>query len=275
VRSDMMWEDAGYNPPSQGVITRMHSQINAGNIPRMETSLAQRIEQRRKELDLSEAEVTRRGQLQKDTLRDLRRGKRQTVTSETLAKLAKALETTTELLAGSYTSNVTVKENRVAGRAQPDISIVAEIEDHLSRTPSNTRQVPLMGTAAGSIIHHDFQGTEMMSRPIDWLPCPPALLTVPDIYAVYVTGDSMSPMHAHGDIRFVNPHRPSNPGDTVIVETSNYEDDHGQAYIKILERRTGERLILRQLNPLATVEIPMLVVKSIHRVLTTGELFGR
>lgn len=132
--------------------------------------------------------------------------------------------------------------------------------------------VPVLGTAAGSIVDK-IEGMNI-EGPVDFVERPHALRRARDLYAIYVTGDSMSPMHRHGELRFVHPHRVARPGDTVVVHTRNHDNDPGQHYIKILERRTAQALYCRQINPDALLEIPGKFVISVHRVLTLNEIFG-
>ena len=132
--------------------------------------------------------------------------------------------------------------------------------------------IPVMGTAAGAIVGK-VEGMNI-DGPVDYVERPHALRFARDLYAIYVSGDSMSPMHSHGDLRFVHPHRATRPGDTVIVSTQHHENDPGQHYIKILVRQTADTLHCRQLNPEAEFAVPTKFVKSIQRVLTMNEVFG-
>ncbi|MBA5778222.1 helix-turn-helix transcriptional regulator [Stappia sp. F7233] len=136
-----------------------------------------------------------------------------------------------------------------------------------------SRDVPVIGTAAGSIIRKDFEGM-LIEEPIEYVRRPPALTSARDLYAVYVTGESMEPEHGPGVLRFVHPHRQPLIGDTVIAVTRAHDDDPGQAYIKRLKKRTAEHLVLEQHTPHAFIEIPLKYVISLHKVLTTNELFG-
>ncbi|MCB1516103.1 MAG: S24 family peptidase [Hyphomicrobiaceae bacterium] len=143
--------------------------------------------------------------------------------------------------------------------------------------PKGPATVPVMGTAQGSILpigdNGGFEGFLIDMTPIQWARMPDGLANQRDIYAIFVEGDSMDPMHPPGTIRFVQPHRPPAPGDTVIVQTKHWEHEPGQAYIKIYRRRGGGKLILEQINPRAIVEIPLEFVTAIHRVATDNDLF--
>lgn len=60
-----------------------------------------------------------------------------------------------------------------------------------------------------------------------------------------------------------------------MVVTAKYSDDGPyESFIKHLVRRTGERLIVQQLNPPATIEFDMRFVASVHKVMTMNDLFG-
>jgi phage repressor protein C with HTH and peptisase S24 domain len=137
------------------------------------------------------------------------------------------------------------------------------------------KDVPVLGSAAGSVIADAFESIRIAhGEPVDYVRRPPALASVPDAYAIYVTGDSMYAMHGHGDLRFVHPHRPVRPGDSVVVMTRHWDNDPGQGYIKIFRRRSGDKVVLSQLNPEMTIEIPAKYVVSIHKVLDMNDLFG-
>lgn len=130
--------------------------------------------------------------------------------------------------------------------------------------------IPVMGTAAGSIIG----AFKLETGVIDYVRRPPALATARDIYAIFVEGESMSPEHKPGDLRFVNPHRPVMIGDSVIVQVKTNEHDPVEAYIGHLAKRTAEHVFIGKLNPVSTVRLSRGTVKAIHKVLTMNDLFG-
>ncbi|MBI4921886.1 MAG: XRE family transcriptional regulator [Devosia nanyangense] len=231
----------------------------------MPNPLIERIEKRLAELNLTPRAASLRVSTNADLIRGiLRAGDEANPTQETIDKVATVLGVSREWLLGNDD-----KPPPPAGdvRFAPDI-----------RLPSwNTmpKDVPVWGTAAGSLIDHNIEGFHLFSgEPIDRVRRPPALANVPDAYAIYVSGDSMYPMHPPGELRFVHPHRPAAAGDTVIVSTRHWETDPGQGYIKLYRRRKGDMIVLEQLNPGATIEIPVKYVVSVHRVLNMNELFG-
>lgn len=72
----------------------------------------------------------------------------------------------------------------------------------------------------------------------------------------------------------MHPGRPPQPGDTVVVVTRTWDNDPGQAYIKIYRRRAAGHYHLEQINPPATFKVPEQYVVSIHKVPTLNELYG-
>ena len=184
--------------------------------------------------------------------------------ADTLAKVALALQVPADWLLDGETATASDIPASAKHQQRPSTRIAA-------RHP--LPDVPVMGTAHGSIVSSGVEGT-IIDGPIDYVRRPPALEQAKDIYAIYVSGDSMAPAHNPGDLRFVHPHKACRPGDTVIVQTRAHAGDPGQAYIKRLTKRLPGKILLEQLNPPASLEIPTDFISRMHRVLTTNELFG-
>lgn len=136
--------------------------------------------------------------------------------------------------------------------------------------PDLPRDVPVLGVAAGSVSG----AVHLTEGPVDWVRRPPALAGVPDVYAIYIKGDSMEREHRDGDLRFVHPHRPAHVGDTVVVQTRDAAHRPLQTWIKYLKRRSEAAIVLEQSNPPATYEFKAKTVVAVHKVLTMNELFG-
>lgn len=130
------------------------------------------------------------------------------------------------------------------------------------------RDIPVFGTAAGSV-----QGAIAISgEVIDWLRRPPGLRGARDAYALYVTGVSMEPKYATGDIIFVHPHRPMRSGDIAVIQT--IEGGEVQSWLKQYMRTTETEVLARQFNPPDDVKFDRSKVQAIHRVMTMNELLG-
>lgn len=232
----------------------------------MQTGTTAKILARLEELHLNPRSASLKVSTNPDLFRNvIRQGDEANPTSETIEKMAEALQVGPEWF---------VMPDAAAGRPG---ALPTEVKHANVRVPPNHElpmDIEVLGTAAGSLIEGQFEGFQLQGESIDRVRRPPGLANVPSAYAIYVTGDSMWPMHSPGDLRFVHPARPAAPGDTVIVQTRHWEGDPGQGYIKILRRRKGDVLVLEQLNPPATIEIPVRYVVSVHRVPTMNELFG-
>lgn len=132
------------------------------------------------------------------------------------------------------------------------------------------QDVPVYGTAAGSA-KGAFQLEDAI---IDRVRRPPGLIGAADVYAIYVMGDSMEPMIAAGELRFVHPHRPVQVGDVVILQVRDGKNEPIQAYIKKLVRRTDGKVVLKQFNPERELTFDAKSVVALHKVLTMNDLFG-
>lgn len=231
----------------------------------MASIMITRIQERLNALNLSPRAASLRVGTNPDLIRGiLRAGDEANPTADTLRKIAGVLQVTEAWLRGESDTPPLL-----------GIPEAKRVPLPVAVDEAMPRDLPVWGTAAGSVIDNKIEGFHMFSgEPIDYVRRPPALARVRDAYAIYVTGDSMEPMHSNGDLRFVHPHRPVTAGDTAVVQTRNWESDPGQGYIKLFRRRKAETLVLEQLNPRATIEVPLKHVESMHRVLTTNDLFG-
>lgn len=229
-----------------------------------QSPLVQRILERLDDLQVSPTALSLRVSDNKDLLRDILNGRTRNPRADTMRKLAEALETTVEWL---MEGDGAATPPTIVGRPVSNARIV-ELKPPALATLR--RDVPVMGTAAGSLGGaFQFEGGV-----IDYVARPPALAGAKNVYAMFIEGTSMCPEHNPGDLRFIHPDRKVGVGDSVVV-TAKYSDDGPyESFIKHLVRRTGERLIVQQLNPPATIEFDMRFVASVHKVMTMNDLFG-
>jgi len=249
----------------------------------------QRIQSRMAELGLTEYAVKR--ELKTDIVRSIRvgleRGTQIGVSTRTIRKLAPVLRTSPEwLLTGEGAKDTGISRETLlgdpTGMPKAPLEVVFPSSEHSNvetaevETPQFStfpRDVPVLGTAAGSIIRK-VEGFALEHEVVDYVRRPPAIANRRDVYALYISGISMEPMHAHGDLRFIDPRQRPQIGDSVIVVTRTHDSDPGQAYIKILAKRTPSAVVLKQLNPEAIIEIPEKFILQMHRVMTMNDLFG-
>lgn len=237
-----------------------------------------RIMRRIAALGLSESAVGVQAGLSRDVIRSIRRGiesgRQRGVSTDTIQRIAPVLCTSAEWLVSGIGPEVAEPEQpNMPTIPLPEGSEVLPAAVDLPLRNAYRTDLPVLGTAAGSIIRH-VDGFRLEHEVIDLVRRPPALANNNQAYAIFVVGDSMAPKHMPGDLCFVDPQERPQIEDSVIVQTRNHDDDPGQAYIKVLRKRTASHLVLQQYNPLATIEIPIQYVVAIHRVLTVKDLFG-
>jgi SOS-response transcriptional repressor LexA len=157
----------------------------------------------------------------------------------------------------------------------PGLPGQTEIElENAAELPGNNafqRDLPVYGVAVGgSQGDFSFNGTV-----VDYVRRPPMLMKIGNAFGVYVIGDSMSPRFDHGDLVFVHPGRPPQPGNDVIVELHGEHGAPGPCYIKRLVRRSADRVQLAQFNPPRDdIAIEAAHIKAVYRILTAGEIMG-
>lgn len=258
------------------------------------SNLKRLVEARLRVTNSNAFDAARRGGLTRTFIDDILRERKMTVRGDSIEQLAKALYVTPhdihDAMVGMW--NETWEDDSLVPDFRSDELPLIEGERHpvetrlyydnvraylsprrLERGAPN-RLVPIMGTALGSIIGGAFSGTNISDEAIDYVPCPPALLAAANVFAAFVAGESMRPMHQPGDLVFYSPHRMPLPGDTVVVETKAWSGNPAQAYIKTLRAQRDGAIILEQLNQPATIEIPLSAVSRYSRVFKTRELFG-
>ncbi len=103
------------------------------------------------------------------------------------------------------------------------------------------------------------------------VPAPPAIARVRDAYAVYVVGESMQPRYDPGEIVFVDPNRPVNPGHYVVAQIAGEGGEGPVGYIKRFLGRDSRQLRLEQFNPKKILTFPLKSVISVDRILMSGD----
>lgn len=137
--------------------------------------------------------------------------------------------------------------------------------------PSPTRpskMIPVYGQAVGGVDgRYIFNGSVL-----DYVVCPPSLEGVPNAYAVYIDGESMSPRYRPGETVWVHPHKPARRGDDVIVQIHpNDESEPPYGFVKELVGWAGDRLVLKQHNPSGELSFSRIDVVSVHPIVFSGK----
>lgn len=158
--------------------------------------------------------------------------------------------------------------------AQPRIELAQQVAAALNVTPDEVlgikigsekidaawRQMPLYGAVQGGI-GHDITD---LSDAIDAIDTPSWLASVPDAYAVFVSGTSMRPRFNPREVLYVHPGRPCREGDYVVVQLAANGNTH--AIVKQFVEITDTHVVLRQHNPDRNLNYPRNEVAAIHVV---------
>jgi SOS-response transcriptional repressor LexA len=208
-----------------------------------------------------------------DLIRDAKR-KQRLPKGDNLASLAEALGTTVDWLMHGSPSEVA---SEVA---------FADASLRWQGFPGGRRNetLPVLGTAhGGTVIHPDVDGAEAdveqtlfePTQVVRYIIRPPALTGVQEAYAVYVQGDSMDPRYRPGDMAVVDPRKPPQIGDDVIVQmSSNGDDEISCILIKTLARRSATFVELIQYNPPLRFRVDVRRVRRLHRIMTQSDMLG-
>lgn len=148
--------------------------------------------------------------------------------------------------------------------------------------PSERRgTVPIYGTALGAALDFDsvcIEQTQLdQSDVIGYARRPAALEGRMEIYAVYIQGSSMAPRFQEGEMALVDPKRPPQIGDDVLVFLRSPEDDGERitaCLIKRLVRRTAQYVELEQFTPATTFRVSNDMVAGVQRVIPWSELLA-
>jgi phage repressor protein C with HTH and peptisase S24 domain len=141
----------------------------------------------------------------------------------------------------------------------------------LSHVPAWTRDVPILGIGACG----EDGVFELNGQTVGYSRRPPRLLGSRDVYALYITGQSMEPWREEGELVYVHQHQPATINDYVVVQLHpKAEGEPPAAYIKRLVKRTPGELRLLQYNPRKEIVVPMKKVLSVHRIIDWSELLG-
>lgn len=216
--------------------------------------IAHRIAQRLHDLGKSERQASLEANLSDSFIRNIRLGRSVNPRIDTLKRLAVSLETNVGWLLGSekQEDNNIEKSNVVWRR---DIKL-----------DSKTKKIAVYGNAIGG----ENGAFELNGTKLYEVMCPPKLSSCAGAYAIEISGNSMSPRYAEGEIAYIDPMHAVNRGDYVVVQIVSEDSEELHAYIKKYLFKTAKELVLEQLNPPKRISFPLKRVTSIHYVVMAG-----
>lgn len=174
-----------------------------------------------------------------------------------------------------------------AGAAQPALpatdaaTLAAPSMDF--RPQHMPKDVPVLGAAMGHDQQFGGSGdplivemTEIdLDDTVDFVRRPIGISGRKDVYALYISGISMEPRFAPGELVYVDSRREPSTGDDVIIQLKNGSGDRIVcALVKRLVRRTASYVELEQFNPAGTFRLPVERIVKTHRIIPWVELLG-
>lgn len=228
------------------------------------SDLAQRINERLKVVGLTANAASLQATGNISTIPNILNGRSKNPRIDTLEKIAKVLRCRVEWLRTG--------EGDPERDASPRPNEVSRAEVPYPNRDSGPRDVPVLGTAAGSELGKG--AFQLSTDVVEYVMRPQGLLTVRDCYALYVEGESMSPKFEPGDLVFINPHRKPRPGDYVIIQEPDSRRGEAQAFIKQLVAITTTQIKTKQLNPPDNITFIIRPGVMVHRVMLPNDLYG-
>lgn len=111
--------------------------------------------------------------------------------------------------------------------------------------------------------------------PIDYTRRGPGIQRLSGVFAVYISGDSMSPWKESGQLVYVDPHRPVSINDYILIELRPDGDgEPPRAYIKRLVRRSASSVTVKQFSPEKTFDLPTKDIMSLRYILSQDDILG-
>lgn len=157
--------------------------------------------------------------------------------------------------------------------------------------PELARDIPVLGTAEGAAEPVDANGNHgghaatveamelLVGEVIERKARPTSLIGRREIYALYVSGDSMAPRFERGELVYVDPRRPPAIGDDVIVQLRDSSaNEHAdpdtvvRVLIKRLAKKRPDAWEFEQFNPALRFTLPTSAIARIHRIMRLDEL---
>ena len=192
---------------------------------------------------------------------------------ESFVKIARALRVPVVELTDEYSEDEVLDRVRNLSRTDNTRSN-SETGEPLPVMPPTRMllDVPVYGTVAASGLGNG--AFRLSSDIVEWAARPPALMGVPDLYALEVKGDSMFPKYEPGDIIYVHPHRAYRPGDIVVIQEPDSDNGEPQSFIKVFRKETEQEVLASQYNPQGDLTFRKRNGFLVHKVMTTRDLFG-
>lgn len=229
--------------------------------------LIARIENRLAELGRSPITAATKAGLERTYIRDFLIGRKKSIGTDRLEKVARGLDWTVSDLTGVGpfpTARPSIQEVIPAPDQEPPLERLG------------VHDLPVLGITMGG--RKDKRGPDfwMNGEVIRYAPRPRSLEGRKDSFGLYVDGASMEPKYSAGDMVVVERRAPA-PGDDVVIELKSDDpaDEHDNpSFLKQFVARRGTTITVRQFNPKRELTFDLKEIKNLFRVIPVKELMG-
>ncbi|WP_417733095.1 helix-turn-helix domain-containing protein [Rosistilla oblonga] len=228
----------GKNPNLQASFFQSDKNMGKCDFPRIMTEeIPERLARLLKERGLRMKPVSLAAGLGETAVTDIIRRRAQSPRMETLTKIASAIGISPqELIHGE---------------------VSARDKLHHSVTSETQQDLPIYGDPNTMDNSFDLNA----GRPIDFIARPAILANNTKAFACYVTGDAMQPRYYRGELLLIDPVRPFQVTDFVLIEKTD-----GTAQIRLLNEIGKESVTVTQLNPEQDQDIKRQDIKRIYKI---------
>lgn len=158
------------------------------------------------------------------------------------------------------------KDQNVALTKNRNPSLFSNMNTGHTGVPITSRMIPLYSCALAGPDGSISIGPTML----EMIEAPAPISSVPDAYAVRVSGDSMEPRYFSGETVFVHPRMPVKKGDWILLQAGEKGSQETQGYIKRLVSIDDRRVVVEQLNPKKEITFPRERVVTVHKIVLAG-----
>ncbi len=246
-------------------------------------AIGQRVTERLQELNISEYAIAKKLKMHYSNIQGLTSGR--VKKPRYLGELAEALGVTEKWLrTGEGLKFPAPQQTQLpfdhqSGIFDPEGSRESKVSEP-SQTPIDyTGAYPLLGQRNLAVYNVEVLNPQSQGFYIDtektndYIHRPPHLIHNSSAFAIYVQSSIMEPKFEPGDLLVIDPHRPPQPYDYVIVEQ---EDQHGQTqnFVRRYIRTVADEVILQQFTPWEEHRLKKDQIKSLMRIFSQNELLG-
>ncbi|MFA9205028.1 MAG: S24 family peptidase [Bacteroidia bacterium] len=201
--------------------------------------------------------------------------------------LSRQLELRLVKLVGLGEPPITASEIRaLAGEVGAFEPEAFEPKRSMARPGNLPRNVPMYGTGLAALLRVESDGSKIAVEQIElnqaevvgYMRRPETLDQMRDLYGIYVAGSSMYPRFDDGEPVLVDPRRNPRIADDVVVHLLAPDEGDGDrvgtVLVKRLRKQTHDYYELEQFNPPLSFRVRREQVRSVHRIVTYGELLS-